>query len=54
MCNNFDFTKLIPKVDENRIKDYRDYIDYYFEYNKENELICTQFIDKLNLWEFRS
>lgn len=46
MCNNFDFTKLIPKVDENRIKDYRDYIDYYFEYNKENELICTQFIDK--------
>lgn len=25
---------------------YRNYVDYYFEYNKENELICSQFIDK--------
>lgn len=24
----------------------RNYVDYYFEYNKENELICSQFIDK--------
>lgn len=28
------------------VKDYRNYVDYYFEYNKENELICSQFIDK--------
>lgn len=32
--------------DPEREKDYRNYIDYNFEYNKANELICSQFIDK--------
>lgn len=36
----------LSHVDPDRIKDYRNYIDYYFEYNKANELICSQFIDK--------
>lgn len=27
-------------------KDFRDFIDYFFEYNKSNEIICSQFIDK--------
>lgn len=45
------YTKLdspifLPYADPDRIKDYRNYIDYYFEYNKANELICSQFIDK--------
>ena len=36
----------MPAADYDRIKDYRNYIDYYFEYNKANELICSQFINK--------
>lgn len=32
--------------DLNRIKDFRDYIDYFFEYNKSNEAICRQFLGK--------
>lgn len=32
--------------DLNRIKDFRDYIDYFFEYNKSNEAICHQFLGK--------
>lgn len=32
--------------EEGSIKDFRKYIDYYFEYNRENELICSQFISK--------
>lgn len=33
-------------IDRNAIKDYRNYIDSLFEYNKSHELICTQFINK--------
>lgn len=40
--SSFDFLK----VNLDCIVDYRKYIDYYFEYNKANELICSQFINK--------
>lgn len=46
VLNNVDLPYNFPKADMDRIKDYRNYVDYYFEYNKENELICSQFIDK--------
>ncbi|MCG4662403.1 hypothetical protein L0P73_17640 [[Clostridium] innocuum] len=36
----------ITYSDKERYKDYRNYIDENFEYNKANELICSQFIDK--------
>jgi hypothetical protein len=32
--------------DMKRIKDCRDYVDYYFEYNQSNEAICHQFLGK--------
>lgn len=32
--------------DPNAKKDFRDYIDYYFEYNKSYEKLCQQFIGK--------
>lgn len=34
------------KIDLSGVKDYRDYVDYHFEYNKSNELVCSQFINK--------
>ena len=37
---------LYPNVKTDYVKDFRNYIDYYFEYNKANELICSQFICK--------
>lgn len=41
-----DLPYTFPIVDNDWEKDYRDYIDYFFEYNKANELICSRFIDK--------
>ncbi len=32
--------------DPNRFKDFRDYIDFFCEYNKESEIICSSFIGK--------
>lgn len=46
VLSKVDSTCVFPAADHDRIKDYRNYIDYYFEYNKANELICSQFIDK--------
>lgn len=41
-----ELTALFQGSDPERIKDYRNYIDRYFEYNKASELICSQFINK--------
>lgn len=44
-CERVD-TPLYFKLDTSNVKDFRDYIDYNFDYNKSNELICSQFINK--------
>lgn len=44
--NKDDVPYMFRHSDPDRIKDYRNYIDYYFEYNKENEIICSQYISK--------
>lgn len=41
-----ELKSLYPNVKTDYVKDFRNYIDYYFEYNKANELICSQFICK--------
>ena len=46
VLSKVDSPCVFPAADHDRIKDYRNYIDYYFEYNKANELICSQFIEK--------
>jgi hypothetical protein len=37
---------LLQHDEAGAIKDFRNYIDYCFEYNESNELICSQFINK--------
>lgn len=37
---------LFEANEEGSIKDYREFTEYYFEYNKTNELICAQFLNK--------
>ena len=42
----FKIDSIFQRIPRDSIKDYREYIDYNFEYNKANELICSQFINK--------
>lgn len=39
-------TSIFDHDDPKRIKDCRDYVDYFFEYNKNHETVCHQFLGK--------
>ena len=41
-----EWTKHFAYTDPDRIKPFRNYCEYLFEYNKSNEVLCEQFLDK--------
>lgn len=41
-----ELTKQLAYDDPNRIKPFRNYCDYLFEYDKNKEILCKQFLDK--------
>jgi hypothetical protein len=42
----YESTKHLAYDDPNRIKSFRNYCDNLFEYNKNREILCNQFLDK--------